>query len=140
MGPRRARVGLARKVLLGSEAVVLLIAASVAIRILPSPRVLRLLGRPAPPEPPSPPPAEPGHARLVGRAVERVSGHLPWRPLCLAQAIATRVMLGRRGIDCEGHLGVRTTAPFDAHAWVTVGDVVVQGAPIEGVTELAVLR
>jgi len=140
MSPDRPGIGLPRKLLLASEASLMLMGASVAIRLLPSPRVLRLLGRPASPAPASPSPVEPAPARIVGRAVERVSSHMPWQPLCLPQAIATRAMLRRRGIECEGHLGVRRTAPFDAHAWVTVGDVVIQGAPVEGITELAVLR
>lgn len=65
---------------------------------------------------------------------------LPWRPKCLAQAIATRIMLRRRGIDSRGHLGVVDTQPMSAHAWVTVGEEVVQGGPVDHATELAVLR
>ena len=115
--------------------------ASFAVRVLPGPRVVRLLGQPAPP---SPPPDSPGahqtRGEQVGRAVERVARVLPWRPVCLPQAIATRAMLKRRRIPCEGHLGVVGTAPFDAHAWITVGDVVVQGGSDTHVTEVAVLR
>ncbi|HKP91769.1 MAG TPA: lasso peptide biosynthesis B2 protein [Thermoleophilaceae bacterium] len=78
-------------------------------------------------------------ARGVGRVVERVAAALPWRPSCLPQAIATRAMLRRRGIACEGHLGIVSTAPLEAHAWVTVAGRVVVGGPVQA-TELAAFR
>lgn len=129
------------KLLLGLEAAITLAGASLAVWVLPSSRLTRLLGRPSPPSPPrSSTEADEARGAQVGRAVERVAGMLPWRPVCLPQAIATRTMLRRRRIPCEGHLGVVGTAPFGAHAWVTVGDVVVQGASAGEVTEVAVLR
>ena len=73
----------------------------------------------------------------IGRAVERVAAVLPWRPVCLPRALAVASMLRRRGVECRAHLGVTSTAPPEAHAWVTVGGVVVQGAPVNHVTELA---
>lgn len=73
----------------------------------------------------------------IGRAVERVAAVLPWHPVCLPRAVAAASMLQRRGIACCAHLGVRDDKPPEAHAWVTVGGVVVEGAPIDGVTELA---
>ena len=95
-----------------------------------------MLGTPgaAAPSHPGPPGAE---ALLVGRAVARVAHHLPWHPTCLPQALATRAMLRRRGIPCVSHLGVIRTEPFEAHAWVTVNDRVVQGGPIGHATEVA---
>lgn len=74
---------------------------------------------------------------LVGRAVTRVARRLPWHPACLPQAVATRAMLRRRGIECVSHVGVVRTEPFQAHAWVTVNGCVVQGSPITHATELA---
>ena len=65
---------------------------------------------------------------------------LPWRPNCLPQAIATRAMLRRRRIACDAHLGVLSTSPFEAHAWITVRGHVVQGGPVTGATEVAALR
>jgi hypothetical protein len=62
---------------------------------------------------------------------------LPWHPVCLPRAVAATSMLRRRRIECRAHLGVRGDKPPEAHAWVTVGGVIVQGAPIDGVTELA---
>ncbi len=72
----------------------------------------------------------------IGRAVERVAAVLPWHPVCLPRAVAVASMLRRRGVDCRAHLGVTSTSPPEAHAWVTVGDVVVQGGPVDHVTEL----
>ena len=126
----------------GAEAAVALTLASVALRTVPRHRLARLLGRPeaAPacearatdvPDPRAP---------RVGRAVERVARVLPWRPSCLPQAIATRAMLRRRGIACKGHVGVVSTSPLEAHAWITVDGRVVQGGPVRDATELAAFR
>jgi hypothetical protein len=76
-------------------------------------------------------------ARRLGRAVERVAAVLPWQPVCLQRALAVGWMLRRRGIDYETHLGITDAQPPSAHAWVTVDGGVVQGAPIDDVTELA---
>jgi hypothetical protein len=133
--PRRS----ARTYLLGIEAGTSLLLASVALRVRRRSNAAQLLGtigaRSA-----GPPPQDDAEARRIGRAVTRVARLLPHEPTCLRQAIATRWMLRRRGIDSEAHLGIVRTEPFEAHAWVTVGDVVVQGGPVVGATELAVLR
>jgi hypothetical protein len=125
---------------LGAEAAVVLTCASVAIRVLGPTRITRLLGRAARPdssEAAAPPGAE---VRRLGRAVELVAGVLPWNPMCLPQAIATKGMLRRRGIACYSHIGVINSDPVTAHAWITVGGTVVQGAPVGNVTELALFR
>ena len=114
--------------------------ASIAVRLLSSRRLVRLLGDPRLGRLEQDGVVVSARAARIGRAVERVAGRLPWRPVCLPQAIATLAMLRWRGIPCEGHLGVVSTAPFKAHAWVTVGPAVVQGGPVTGVTELASLR
>jgi hypothetical protein len=133
--PRRS----ARTYLLAIEAAASLLLASVALRLRRRRNTARLLGTAAP-FPPTSPPADDAEARRIGRVVSRVARVLPHEPTCLRQAIATRWMLRRRGIGCEAHLGIVSTDPFEAHAWVTVGDVIVQGGPVVGATELAVLR
>jgi hypothetical protein len=85
------------------------------------------------------------HVRKIGHAVERVARHLPWAALCLPQALAARAMLGRRGIPATVHFGMalsdEETTDQDvtvggrrmlAHAWVTVGETGVVGAPAAG--------
>ncbi|HEY2770916.1 MAG TPA: lasso peptide biosynthesis B2 protein [Solirubrobacteraceae bacterium] len=125
--------------LLGIEAGAALLLASVALRVRRRRNAERLLGT-ITADPAAPPTPEDAEARRVGRAVARVARVLPHEPSCLRQAIATRWMLRRRGIACEAHLGIVSTDPFEAHAWVTVGGVVVLGGPVVGATELAVLR
>jgi Transglutaminase-like superfamily len=125
--------------LLGIEAGGALLLASVALRLRGRRNGARLLGTAAAPSA-APPASDNAEARRIGRAVSRVARVLPHEPTCLRQAIATRWMLRRRGIDCEAHLGIVSTEPFEAHAWVTVGGVVVQGGPVGDATELAVLR
>jgi Transglutaminase-like superfamily len=131
---------MAARLALATEAAAVLSLASAAVALLPGPRISRLLGTVGAPlcAPPGAPPG--ADARRVGRAVERVARTLPWSPACLAQALATRAMLMRRGIACEAHLGVVGTRPLATHAWVTVNGVVVQGGPVRGATELASFR
>lgn len=73
----------------------------------------------------------------IGRAVELASRRLPWHPMCLAQAVATRRLLDRAAIPSTVTLGARTDAGFDAHAWVTVGSQVVVGGGAGTFTPLA---
>lgn len=127
---------LVRRAPLGVEAAASLAAASLALKVARRPETSRLLGSPR--SAPADPSARPGpRARIVASAVTRVAAWLPWHPTCLPQAIATRWMLRRRGIPCQAHLGVVSTDPFAAHAWVTVGGSVVQGGPVAGATEIA---
>lgn len=67
----------------------------------------------------------------VGVAVPRAARHLPWRPVCLPQALAAQLMLRRRGIPATLHLGVALDLEpgqkLSAHAWLTAGDMPVVG-------------
>lgn len=123
---------------LAVEAAITLTVASVRLRWRPQSETSGLLGDARPPSPASAPAAgASSEAIRIGRAVERMATVLPWHPVCLPRAVAATSMLRRRRIECRAHLGVRGEKPPEAHAWVTVGGVVVQGAPIDGVTELA---
>jgi hypothetical protein len=123
---------------LAVEAAVTLTVASVRVRLRPQSETSGLLGNAGPPSPTSAPAlGASSEAIQIGRAVERMAAVLPWHPVCLPRAVAATSMLRRRRIDCRAHLGVRGEKPPEAHAWVTVGGVVVQGAPLDGVTELA---
>lgn len=127
---------------LAVEASVALALASVAVRLVPDSRTARLLGTPVPAQAGEHPraPAARAEAQRVGRAVAGVARVLPWRPVCLPQAIATRAMLRRRSIPATCHLGMLPGTPRAAHAWVSVDGVVVQGGPLRDITELARLR
>ena len=70
-------------------------------------------------------------ARRVRWAVETSARHLPWKPVCLPQALAAKRMLARRGIASTLYLGVDPARKLDAHAWVRVGRVIVTGGPRE---------
>ena len=131
-----ARRPVAARAVIGLEAAALLVLSSVAVRVLGSARVTRLLGAPSLPDPP-PTARAPVEAQRVGRVVGRVAGVLPWRPTCLRQALAVRWMLRRRGIASQCHLGVFTVAPFAAHAWVTVDGAVVVGGPVTRATRVS---
>jgi hypothetical protein len=77
----------------------------------------------------------PEEASEIGRMVETVAQAMPFRALCLQQAVATRRMLRRRGMRATVYLGVKCKAAADdmpgedsaAHAWVKVGSQVVNG-------------
>jgi hypothetical protein len=74
-------------------------------------------------------------AQRIGRIVEAVSRRLPFRALCLQQAIATRRMLLRRQLPATLCLGVSTEREdrscskrgHAAHAWVCIGEQIVCG-------------
>ena len=75
----------------------------------------------------------------IRRAVMTAARNVPWNAVCLPQAMAAKAMLARRGCGSSFHLG----AGFDgqgkliAHAWLTVGDLVVVGAAgTSGITPL----
>lgn len=81
-------------------------------------------------------PEQNDEAVRIGRIVDKVARYLPFRALCLQQAIAVRRMLRRRGVPVSVCLGISRNredraAPAlgrAAHAWVEVGDRVVSGA------------
>ncbi|MEQ8717479.1 MAG: lasso peptide biosynthesis B2 protein [Acidimicrobiales bacterium] len=64
----------------------------------------------------------------VGRLVARIAAVLPWHPGCLRQVLACRRTLTARGVETVIHLGVADAATLGAHAWVSVGNIVVNGA------------
>ncbi|HVE74098.1 MAG TPA: lasso peptide biosynthesis B2 protein, partial [Mycobacteriales bacterium] len=65
----------------------------------------------------------------VAWALERMRRHLPWRGPCLAQALAGKYMLRRRGIASTLYLGVAKDGKtqLEAHAWLRSGELVVAG-------------
>jgi hypothetical protein len=71
--------------------------------------------------------------RAVRWAVGAAAPWLPFRTLCLQQAIAARAMLARRGIGTVLRLGVTDAigAKLIAHAWLDAGALKVTGYPFD---------
>ena len=62
----------------------------------------------------------------------RAARHVPFRAVCLPQAIAAKAMLRRRGINSVLHFGVakRSDQSLDAHAWLDAAGIAVTGFPV----------
>jgi hypothetical protein len=75
----------------------------------------------------------------VSWAVATASRYLPWDCLCLAQAMAGKAMLTRRGIPSTVYLGLAKNgaAPLRGHAWLTCGGQVLTGK--QGLEEYSVI-
>src|SRR5262245_32537194 len=71
----------------------------------------------------------PNVVREVGWAVRAAAPKTPWKSACLAQAIAGKSMLARRGVRATVHLGVVKDGAGDlaAHAWLCADDIVITG-------------
>jgi len=126
------------------EACLCLAVARVAIGCLSFPRLARRLGAFTEPEEARaravPAPAREAQlASQIGWAVRAAARRLPFRALCLPQALAARIMLARRGIASVLHFGVATgdARPIAAHAWIDAAGVEVAGYPAAAFTEIA---
>lgn len=122
------------------EAAAQLMAARVRIAILPFRTIARDLGTFVPPADKriadcraSAPAERRGVAEKISWAVTRAAVHVPFRAVCLPQAMAAHAMLRRRGIESAVHFGARRgdEKPIDAHAWVDAAGVEVTGYPVE---------
>ncbi|MFO1433613.1 MAG: lasso peptide biosynthesis B2 protein [Candidatus Competibacteraceae bacterium] len=111
------------------EAALMLGVARLAIALIPFRHLAPCLGVRQSSTPAAPLSEE--HARLVKRigwAIRVAAGHLPWKAVCLPQAMAAKLMLRRRGFASTLYLGVsQQGAEFKAHAWIRTGDVIVTG-------------
>ena len=70
--------------------------------------------------------ADPERARALASAVDAGLGLLPVVPTCLRRSVTLLRELGRAGVSGALHVGVRhVDERLEAHAWVQVGDEVV---------------
>ncbi len=126
--------------LLLSEAFLYLGLARAALLSVPFRHISRHLGRQFPPgaEAPSSGPTSP-EARRIGWAVDVMSRRTPWESACLAQAMAGKFMLQRRGIRSRLSLGMKKdpAGKLAAHAWLQAGDDILLGATREPFTVLS---
>jgi len=70
--------------------------------------------------------------RDIRWAVRAAAPFMPFRSVCLQQAMAGHAMLRRRGIHSVMHFGAGRgdTKPMDAHAWLDASGIKVTGYPI----------
>jgi Transglutaminase-like superfamily len=130
-----------------AEAVAYLLAARLALIFIPFPRLARRLGSFVPPAEARASQVQsettPEEARLaaeIGWAVTRAARYVPFKAVCLPQAMAARVMLKRRGVKSVMHFGAAKgmAKPLDAHAWLDAAGVEVTGYPVaENFAEIA---
>jgi len=134
---RFARLPVAKKVLV-VEASIWLALARVALLVVPFRHLAERFGSVANPQAvPSPSSlSEPqkATARDVSWAVTRAARYVPFRAVCLPQAIAAKAMLDRREVASTMHFGVKKPdggAALMAHAWLDAGMIEVTGYPVE---------
>ena len=111
------------------EAWFYLAAARLALLIVPFGRIAPHLGRQILPGPAAETTAPPPTARRVAWSVETMSRHTPWESACLAQSIAAKYMLRRRGLPSWLFLGTKKDdrGNLAAHAWLQSGNEIVLG-------------
>lgn len=112
-----------------AEAALALTVAEAAIRWAPLRWMGRGLGRHNVESPAANTPELTDRVRQIGWALRTAARHLSWNCRCLAQALAGRWMLKRRGIPSTVYLGVGRGRRewLDAHAWLRSGEVVLTG-------------
>ena len=110
-----------------TEAVGRLCAATLLLRVLRFSRVAPRLGRHMAESPRAEDRVAAAGALRIRWAVETAARHLPWKPVCLPQAVAAQWMLRRRGIASTLYLGIDPASGYDAHAWVRAGSIIVTG-------------
>jgi len=140
--PRKVRTAILmgpRQQMLVVEASVSMLVARVSLAIFPFRRVAKGLGAFVPPSDPRVLRRGEGAsehdaqmARLIGRAVRSSAPWMPFKSVCLQQAMAAHAMLKRRGIPSVMHFGAGKSdeKPIDAHAWLDAAGVKVTGYPV----------
>lgn len=120
-----------------AEAAAALLAARLRSGLLPFRALARQLGGLLPPtaavDPRPLSTDEAAAVRKIRWSIEAAAPWLPFRTVCLQQAIAARAMLARRGIASVLHLGVggHGEPSLNAHAWLDAGDLKVTGYPLD---------
>ena len=76
-------------------------------------------------------PEQQQEAQQVGWAIKALARYFPWDSKCLAQAVAGKWMLQRRGLPSTLYLGVERVHGgekwLEAHAWLRCGTDIVTG-------------
>lgn len=68
-------------------------------------------------------PASEAKVRSIRSAIRRVARHVPWKSVCLDQAMAAQRMLSRRRLSSTLYFGMEKSlnGEWNAHAWVRCG-------------------
>lgn len=76
------------------------------------------------------------------RWLAKLAGWMPFRALCLEQALACAQLLAHHRVAFSLHIGVRRDGndTFAAHAWVVVNDQVLLGGPVDSYRPLQVFH
>lgn len=82
------------------------------------------------------PEPETDRARRLASAVERMAQIVPFKAVCIEQALALRMMLRLRGIGSTSYIGVHKDREqridrygYNCHVWMRVGKRVILGGP-----------
>lgn len=136
-------IGWARQRLVAEAALELLVA-RVALLLVPFPKLAARWGALLPVGDPRMATAEGSDdgaetARAIGWAVTATASVMPFKAVCMQQAVAARTMLARRGIVSVLHYGAGRdpAGALVAHAWLDAAGVKVTGYPIAaGIAEI----
>lgn len=125
-----------------ATAAILLAAIKMGLRLLPF-KTLRALLATMSEKPRTLAQESPCSVDRVVWAVETAARHVP-KSTCLTQAIATKVLLARRGFPAHLHIGVAHQGKGEqllAHAWIeSEGKVLIGGSELERYTPLLTLE
>jgi hypothetical protein len=129
-----------------AEATLSLLVARLALVFVSFPRLARRFGTLVPPSDPrilAAPRATADRVLIasdVSWAVTRAARYVPFKAVCLPQAMAAHRMLQRRGVASVMHFGAAKgqSKPLDTHAWLDAAGVEVTGYPVaEQLAEIA---
>ena len=106
------------------EAGIAVLAASLAVRLVPFRTLAERLGGGAP----AGAKADPETAYWLRRAVLAWARRVPWQALCFEQGLAAFALLRRRGLAATLHYGAATIdGELKAHVWVLSGATAIVG-------------
>lgn len=116
-----------------ARAFLLLLAAKIALRVLPTRRVIAWKQRAIPGRPPGATEREAQQRRRIRHAILTVARYSPVRFVCFPQCLAASALLRAKGIDSRLHYGV-ARAPAGGklitHTWLESGGELVIGGEV----------
>lgn len=134
---RFARLG-PRRIALLFEAVTALAIARLIVTTRPPARVARRFGRPlangVDVQRKAHRARDAGRAADIGWAIRCAAANVPFRALCIEQALAARILLDRRAIEAIVHYGIAPPAgdshAMRAHVWAKAAGEEISGYPL----------